>query len=380
MKENQGSILSFNEFIFLDKTPSTIEPSPLNIDSKLVHFQIILGNGVSIHDIENEVLLTIGTIFRIDKVEEINQFTFNVKLTTNDQILKAGQVITTSLRDAVRAPFPLVRMIKLMKQRELINYIEYFSLILIDDPQVMEDETSNLILGASLHYLGNHYYQTKQYEQALNYFNNSLKIYLRVLPSNDVRLTPTYNNIGSIYHRQDLNEKALEYHLKAYQIQKNSKDPDMDSISAYVGNIASVIMKLGRYKEAIIYLELDLQIKQKIHSNTNHPDIAVKYHNLAAAQYRIHQYEEALINYEKCLQIELKCHSDEKTTVAVTYYNMATTLEELGRLQEAKEAVENAIKRLLLTKNEDDEQIQMHKKYLQRLEQKIWMKNVFSNK
>jgi tetratricopeptide (TPR) repeat protein len=253
-------------------------------------------------------------------------------------------------------------------------------LILIDDPQAMEDETSNLILGASLHCLGNHYYQTKQYEQALNYFNNCLKIYLRVLPSDDVRLTPTYNNIGSIYHRQDLNEKALEYHLKAYQIQKNSKDPDMDSISAYVGNIASVIMKLGRYKEALIYLELDLQIKQKIHSNTNHPDIAVKYHNLAAAQYRIHQYEEALTNYEKCLQIELKCHSDEKATVAVTYYNMATTLEELGRLQEAKEAVENAIKRLLLTKNEDDEQIQMHKKYLQRLEQKIWMKNVFSNK
>ncbi|CAF4087886.1 unnamed protein product [Rotaria sp. Silwood2] len=381
MKRNQGALLSFNEFLLVNKNKATIEPCPMNIDSKLVHFEIVLGTGLSICDVPtkpNEFILNVGIIFRIDKLESIDEETFAVKLTTNDEILKAGQLIAKDLREAVRASFPLVRMVKLMKQRELTSYTEYFCLMLIDDQQAIKDETTNLTLGGSLHSLGTYYYERKQYEQALNHLQKSLKVYLRVLPDDDVRLTPTYNNIGSIYNKQGLHEQALEYHRKAYEIQKKATDPDMDSVSAYAGNIASVLMKLKRYKEAISYLELDLQIKQKLHPNNDHPDLAAKYHNLAAAQYRLCQYSEALENYQKCLNIELKCHLSSNPTVSVTYYNMATTLEELGQFQEAKEAVEKAITRLLLTKQEDDEEIKMQRKYLQRLEQKIWMKSLFT--
>ena len=382
MKTNQGSLCSFNEFLLATKNQSTIEPSSFNTDSKVVHFEIVLGTATSQSHVEtksNEVLLTVGTIFCIDKVESIDEQTFTVKLTINDEVLKAGELVTKNLRDALRAPFPIVSMAKLMKQRELISYTEYFCSLLIDDQQALEDESTNLILGGLFHSLGSYYYEKKLYEQALQHLQNALKVYLRVLPEDDVKLTPTYNNIGSIYHKQDLNEQALEYHQKAYEIQKNSKDLDMDSVAAYVGNIASVLIKLRRYKEAINYLELDLQIKQKLHPNDDHPDVAAKYHNLAGAQYKLHQYSQALQNYQKCLNIELKCHSPTNPTVSVTYYNMATALEELQRLQEAKEALEKAIARLILTKQEDDEDLKMQRRYLQHLDQKIFMKNVFAS-
>ncbi|CAF2096995.1 unnamed protein product [Rotaria magnacalcarata] len=381
MKKHEGGLISFNEFLLANKIQSAIEPSPTNIDSKLVRFQIALGTGVSRHDVAtelNEVLLAVGTIFRIDKVEPIDEETFTVELTTNDEILKGGHLVTKRLRDAVHAPFPLVRMVKLMKQNESTGYMEYFCSMLIDDPETMEDEATNLTLGGLLHSMGGHYYEKKQYEEALNHLQNALKVYLRVLPDDDVRLTPTYNNIGSVYNKQGLNEQALKYHLKAYEIQKSSTDLDMDSVAAYVGNIGSVLMKLGRHKEAASYLELDLKIKQKLHPNNDHADVAAKYHNLAAAQFRLHRYSEALENYQKCLDIELKCHSDKNPTVALTYYNMATTLEQLGQLQEAKEAVQKAITRLLLTKQPDDEDLQMQTRYLERLEKKIWMKSLFA--
>ncbi|CAF4363479.1 unnamed protein product [Rotaria socialis] len=378
MKRHQGGLLSFNEFLLANKTQSAIEPSSTNIDSKLVRFQIGLGTGVSRHDVAtklNEVILTVGTIFRVDKIEPIDDGTFTVELTTNDEILKSGHLVTKSLRDAVHASFPLVRMVKLMKQKELTGYMEYFCSMLIDDPETVKDDATNLTLGGLLHSMGSYYYERKQYREALNHLQNALKVYLRVLPDDDVRLTPTYNNIGSVYNKQGLNEQALEYHLKAYEIQKNSPNLDMESVAAYVGNIGSVLIKLGRHKEAATYLELDLKIKQKLHPDNDHADVAAKYHNLAAAQFRLHQYSEALENYQKCLDIELKCHSDENPTVALTYYNMATTLEQLGQLQEAKEAVQKAIARLLLTKQPDDEDLQMQTKYLERLEKKIWMKN-----
>ena len=381
MKKNQGGLLSFNEFLLVNRDQSTMEPSPMNPDSKLVRFQMGLSTGVVRGDVASKphaVLLTVGTIFRIDKLESIDAETFIAKLTVNDEILKAGQLATKSLRDALQASLPSVRMLKLMKQRELTGYLEYFCLMFIDDPQAVEDETANLTLGGVFHSLGGYYYERKQYEQALNHLRSALKVYLRVLPENDVKLTPTYNNIGSIYHKQGLNEEALEYHLRAYEIQKSSSDPDMDSVAAYVGNTASVLMKLGRYKEAVNYLAIDLRIRQKLHPNNDHSDVATRHHNLAGAHYRLHQYTEAVENYQKCLDIELKCHSADNPTVAVTYYNMATALEELGRLQEAKEAVEKAITRLLLTKEEDSEELQMQRAYARRLEEKIWMKNLFT--
>ncbi|CAF1140860.1 unnamed protein product [Adineta ricciae] len=379
LKTNQGGLCSFNEFVLLDKTPSTSQPSPMNKNSTIVHFEILLGKGVSFSNKSNEILLTMGTMFRIDKVESIDEQTFNVKLTSNDDILKAGLLMTKDLRQAVRGQFPSVRMLKLMKQKDLVGYMEYFYAIIIEDSQAMQDEATLLTLGSILHALGSYYYERRLYDEAMKNLKNSLEIYLRVLPKDHITLTPTYNNIGSIYHKKGEDEKALEYHQRAYEIQKNSPNPDMDSVGTYAGNISSILIKLHRHLEAIPYLEIELKIKKKLHSNPNSPDIAVKYHNLAGAQYRAEQYADALKNYQNCLEIELKCHSPENPTVAVTYHNMATALEELGRLQEAKEAVEEAIRRLLLTKKEDDEDLQMQRTYLERLKQKIWMKSLFSS-
>ena len=381
LKSYPNGLLSFNEFFAANKNQSTTEPCPMNSDSKLVYFQLNLEAGIprlALAGKPNEILLTTGTIFRIQKVESIDEEKFTVKLTTNADVLKEGQAISKELRDAIRGPFPLVRMLKLLRQREVEYYMEYFAKILMNDPQTAEDEAANLTLGGVLHSLGGHYYERKEYDQGLVYLQDALKVYLRVLPPDDVRLTPTYNNIGSIYFKQDLNEKALEYHQKAFDIQKNSNNPDIESVAAYVGNIAGVLDKLGRHKEAVKYYEIDLKINQRPHSKKDDAQIAVKYHNLAGRQYRVQLYSEALVNYQKCLEIELKCHSAENPTVAMTYQNTATALEKLGRIKEAKEAVEKAIERLLRTKKEDDNDVRANRKYLQHLEQKIYMKAVFA--
>ena len=382
MSNYPNGLLSFNEFFFASKNQPTTEPFLINMDSKLVRFQINLEPGVPrcpISGKPNEILLTVGTVFRIDKVELIDEETFSVKLTTNSDIQKEGQLIAKDLCDAVRGPSPLIRMLKLMKQRELMDYMEYFASILMNDPQTAGNEIANLTLGGVLHSLGGHCYDTKQYEQGLIHLQKALEVYLRVLPPNDTRLTPTYNNIGSIYFKQNSDEKALEYHQKAYEIQKNSNNPDVESILAYVGNIAGVLDRLGRHKEALKYYEMDLKIREKIKSKKDTSDIAVKYHNLAGRQYRAGLYSEALQNYQKCLEIELKCHSADNPTVAVTYHNLATALDKLGRIQEAKAAVEKAIERLVLTKDQNDKDVQMNRKYLEQLEQKIWMKDLLAS-
>lgn len=382
---NHGGYLAFNQFLSTTKTKIIPKRQTNNLvvdqsHSKLVVFQMELGSTTPRTTVENnpdEILLTTAVIFRISNLEQIDKETILIKLASNDEISKAAQEVTKDVREAARGSSPLLRIAKLMKYMEYIYYTEYFCLILIDDPTVTNNDTANLALGGLFHALCSFYYEQEQYDRALGQLEKSLKVYLRVLSPDDIKLTPTYNNMGSIYHKQGLDEYALQLHKKAYDIQVKSLNPDPDSVAAYAGNIASVLIKQSKYDEAIPYLQRDLQIRQRLHSDGDDINLAVKYHNLAGAQFRVNKFTEALDNYQKCLDIELRVHPPNHPTVAVTYYNMATALEGLGQLKEAIETIQKARKRLLLTRDENDEEVKMHQEYEQRLQQKLWVKSLF---
>lgn len=383
--KNQGGFLSFSQFLLTSKDKilskqQTADQSLNNSDYKLVLFQMEIGitiPKISIETIPEKILVTTATVFQISTIEQIDTKIPIIKLISNEDVLKSVQEPIQNVREAARGPFPLLRMAKLMKHMEYIQHTEYFSLILMNDPIAMNNEAANLIVGGLFHILCSYYYEQEEYDRALDQLQKSLQIYLHVLPPDDIKLTPTYNNMGSIYHKKGLNEQALEFHKKAYDIQVKSLNPDPDSIAAYAGNIASVFIKQNKYEEAIPYLQRDLQIRQRLYPNNDDINLAVKYHNLAGVQFRIHKYTEALENYKKCLEIELTIHPSNHPTVAVTYYNMATTMEGLGQLHEAIETIQKAKQRLLLTRNEDDEEIEMHKEYEKRLRQKLWVKSLF---
>jgi tetratricopeptide (TPR) repeat protein len=383
--KNQGGFLSFSQLLFADKTKTTTKKQKndlpfINSEFKLVLFEMDIESPtprMTIETTSQDILITTATVFRISNIEQIDKEIPIIKLISNDEIMNAVQEVTKSVREAARGSFPLLRMAKLMKQMEYIQHTEYFCLILMDDPIAINNETANLIVAGLFHTLCSFYYEQKEYDRAFEQLEKSLKVYLRVLPPDDIKLTPTYNNMGSIYHKQGLDEQALQFHKKAYDIQVKSSNPDPDSVAAYAGNIASVLIKQSKYEEAVPYLLRDLQIQQRLHPNGDDINLAVKYHNLAGAQFRINKYPEALENYKKCLEIELKLHPPNHPTVAVTYYNMATAFEGLGQLEEAIETIQKAIERLCLTRDESDEEVQMHKEYEKRLQQKLWVKNLF---
>ncbi|CAF3439470.1 unnamed protein product [Rotaria sp. Silwood1] len=382
--KNQGGFLAFSQFLLTNKSKIRAKQQTTGLpfnksEFKLVLFQMELGTTIPKIDIDTshkEVLISAATIFRISNVKQINKEMPIVKLTSDNDVLKAIQEVTKNVREAARGSFPLLRMAKLMKQMEYIQHTEYFCLMLMDDPKAIENEAANLIVGGLFHTLGSFYYEQEQYDRALEQLENSLNVYLRIVPPNDIKLTPTYNNMGSIYHKQGLDKQALQFHMKAYDIQVKSSNPDPESIATYAGNIASVLVQQSKYSEAIPFLQHDLQIREQLHPNGNDINLAVKYHSLAGAQFAISKYTEALENYEQCLKIELKLHPKTHPTVAVTYYNIATTLEALEKLKEAIETIQKAIARLLLTKDTNDEDVQMYKEYEKSLRQKLSVKSL----
>ncbi|CAF0808680.1 unnamed protein product [Adineta steineri] len=373
ISKKQNGLLTFNQFLMTCKTEVEAQ-QPVNIDMKLVRFEIELNKTIPMMEIKTNpenILITIGTVFRISSIKQIDKEIIIIKLTLDNDILKTVQQITKNIQENTYGPFPLFRITKLMKQMKNIKYTEYFCNILVDYPLIINDEAANLTVAGLFHMLCCFYYEKKQYDHALEHLQTSLKVYLRILSSDDIKLTTTYNNMGSIYHRQGLYEQAFHFHKKAYDIQVHYSNFDPYAIAAYACNIACVLVEQGKYEDAIPYLQRDLQIRKRLCPNRDDLQLSTKYHNLAGAQFRLQKYNKALQNYQKCLEIELKLHSSTHPTIALTYCNMATVLEGLKRLEEAIETIEKAIEHLLLTRNENDEEIQLYKEYKKSLQQKL---------
>ncbi|CAF1474401.1 unnamed protein product [Adineta ricciae] len=379
--KNNGGLMIFNTFLFAHKTKDTTEQqqqksksSSPESDVIFVLFQMKLDVQIPMIELQNnteELLLPAATVFRISSVKKRDRTIPVIKLSVNADLFIITKEITKNIYATIHDSFLLLRIVKLMKHVKDIHNMEYVCDILSNHPLVIQDPKVNLTIGGLYHILCCYYYEEKQYDRALQQSQKSLQIYLRVLPPDDLKLTPAYNNMGSIYHKQGLDTEALDFHRKAYDIQVLSSNPDLDSIVAYAGNIASVLVKQGKYEEALPYLQRDLQIRQRLYPNGNDLELSTKYHNLAGAQFRLNQYYKALENYQKCLEIELKLHPSNHATVAVTYYSMATVLERLQRLPEAIEGTDEAIQRLLLTRDENDTDVRFYRDYKKHLQEKV---------
>ncbi|CAF3088982.1 unnamed protein product [Rotaria sp. Silwood2] len=83
--------------------------------------------------------------------------------------------------------------------------------------------------------------------------------------------------------------------------------------------------------------------------------------------------------YDKTLEIELASLPDNHPTVAVTYHNRGTAFEGLGKLEEAVESAEKAVERLLKTLPKEHPQVRMNQAYVDRLKQKLWVKQLFTS-
>ena len=60
------------------------------------------------------------------------------------------------------------------------------------------------------------------YEKAMNYYEESLKIKLQLLGESHVDVAGLYDNIGVVHQEKGDDEKALEYHNKSLTIRLNT--------------------------------------------------------------------------------------------------------------------------------------------------------------
>ncbi|CAF1137441.1 unnamed protein product [Adineta steineri] len=341
MTKTKGGLLSFNNFLSTSKNRNTalefLQQVATNADLVGILFVMSIKPTdsttpfASVTDVsylhrEDDVLFSTHTIFRIGDIKPIDEnndlYQVNLILTNdNDQDLR-------TLTDRIQQEtFPDVegwdRLGELLiKMGQFDKAQEVYEILL-------HQATNESDKGNIYHQLGRIKRNHGEHQEALTYYEKSLAIYQKTLPSNHLNLAHSYNNIGMVYDSMGDYPKALSSQEKALDIRQQSLPSNHPDLGASYNNIGLVYDSMGDYPKALSYHEKALAIRQQL-LPANHPSLGASYNNLGLVYYNMGDYPKALSYYEKSLAMYQKTFPSNHLNLAHSYNNIGIIYRNMG--------------------------------------------------
>ena len=240
---------------------------------------------------ENEWLFSPGSAFRIRRVERNNQ---------SDGIWYVHLTLTNQCDVQLRELMMHISVsIENRNQMGQWKAAERFSLI------ALKVEHGRMGCAKLLQKLGWIYQEQNELDQALEYFQQSVRIWQEHDSGGCLALSQIYINIGSVFWlRKDL-DVALEYHHRALSMGPLSNTFAKETIANAYNNIGVVLEFQGKYAEALEYKMKTRDIWIEILPST-HPALGTSYHNIAHSLFKLGRLAEAMDYQEKAVKIDIQ--------------------------------------------------------------------------
>jgi diguanylate cyclase (GGDEF)-like protein len=204
----------------------------------------------------------------------------------------------------------------------------------------------------ALRYIGIGYWYKDNYQKALDFSFQALKIFESIQDSKGI--ASCKSTIGTIYLNLERFDEALKIYHEALELAE--KTGDQNRIGIIVSNIGTCYLGLKKYKEALPFLFRSLEALQKSGSQL---DILTCLGNIAGAYRRLEQFPKALEFEQKVLEIATKTGSTVRIIDALM--DIGEIQGKLGQyeagLQSVKHAMEMAEKENLKRNLQDAERV-----------------------
>ena len=375
IKQTKGRLMSFNNFLSTsrDRTISEVFARSAADNPNLVGILFVMFidpilcekssipfvdvNKVGYYeDGEEEILFSTHTIFRIDRIERIDDehtdrlWQVNLTLTGNND--HALNELTEHIRQELNWTTGWSRLgDTLIKLGESVKAEQLYK-ILLENSSTSSDKNQ---AGYYYYQLGLVYINIGEYPKALSLCEQSLEIMKIALPPNHPDLATSYNNIGEVYMNVGEYSKALLSYEKSFEIMKIALPPNYTSLATYYSNIGSVYMKMGEYSKALLSYEQSLEIR-KIALPPNHPSLATSHNNIGEVYRNMGEYSKALLLYEQSLEIMKIALLPNHPDLATSYNNIGSVYMNMGEYSKALSSYERSleIRKIALPSNHPD--------------------------
>ncbi|CAF1261651.1 unnamed protein product [Didymodactylos carnosus] len=152
------------------------------------------------------------------------------------------------------------------------------------------------------YWIGEVHFQKEEYETALSYFNKDLAIKQAKLPADHFQTAHTLREIGNVHYQQRDYDSALSYHQRALVMYKKVLPPTHSAILGSLLETGHVYLDKKEYDRALDYYNQSLQIKRKS-LPPDHPDVATTYYSIGRVYEEKNDSTRALEYFEKCVAI-----------------------------------------------------------------------------
>jgi tetratricopeptide (TPR) repeat protein len=314
MKHSIGEFLSMNSFLSTSRDRSTAlqfaRLTPVIDGIQRIIFEIEIDprlqtkafsdiTSISYFQNEDEILIMLGALFRIEKVIEDKKdrvWVARVSLASEDDFhLKQTFV---HMKETIGDDADLRSLGKILNEMGEYEQAQKCYERMMHDFQVGTADC-HTGLGRSLSW-------QKQCDPALSHYKLAMKIRQEVFGPEHESVGEVYNFIGGLqWQLLEDYDQALISLKKAMAIQEKTLPSDSVVLAKTYLNMATTYDLMGMYDLALEYYNKALKIRQAA-LPSDHPDIALIYNNLGCMYKDKGDYAEALKFYQKSLDISCK--------------------------------------------------------------------------
>lgn len=292
---------------------------------------------VSYFQTEEEVLFSMHTIFRIDKIDRIddNSLLYEVylRLTADDD--EQLRTLSDRIRKEIEGETSWERMGKLLNKLSQFDTAEEIFNILVEQTS---DEDEKAIFYNNIGDIKN---SQGSYEKAMAYYKKVLEIQQKTLPSNYPLFATTYNNIGVVYRNMGEYSKALSCYEKSVELLEAILPKTNPILATFYNNIAAVSYDMGNYSKVLPLYEKALEIQRKT-LPSNHPDLTTTYYGFGTIYMEMTEYSKARWFYEQALEIQQRVLPSNHYLLSRSYNKIGTVHMHLGEYSKALSLYEKA--------------------------------------
>ncbi|CAF0993033.1 unnamed protein product [Rotaria sordida] len=373
MKKTKGGLMSFNNFLSTsrDRTISLekfARPATRNPTSVGILFVMTIDAAICTKsstpfaevskvgyykDQEEEILFSTHTIFRIDRIERLEDKhtdrLWQVNLTLAGNQDDDFNKLTAHLREEQSWSIGWARLGHILIKQGEPGKAAYLYQLLLDKTSSDKDRADyNLQLGTVYQSIG-------EYSKAITFYERAIDFYKKMSPPSQLNLASSYNNIGVVYRNMGEYSKALSSYERSLEIQKIALPPNHPNLASSYNNIGLVYNNMGEYSKALSYYEKDLEISLKA-LPPNHPDLAKSYNNIGNVYGKMGEYSKALSSYERSLEIQKIALPPNHPDLAASYNNIGVVNDNMGEYSKALSSYERSlqIRKIALPPNHTD--------------------------
>ena len=357
LRQNSNGFIWFNTFLStslkesvalsfaknaLGKTDSISVVYEMDIDASRNSVPFALIKDKSYFRDEEEILFSMHTRFRIEKVAEMagHPEIWKIHLRLTEQLdEKMRQNLDFLRRESAPDAVGWLRLAFFcMKFKEYRQAKVIYQMVLDEQPRDKQREHI-------FHNLGLINMEMNNNEEALRLITEAINIETRLGGRNSSELLKLYNNRAVIYQRNKDFPEALAEQEKILQRRRETLPPDDLDFAASFHSFGSIYFDLNQHKKALKYFLAELEIYKK-HSFICTPELDQNYQSITLTYLQLGEYVEAEKFAQLCLEVREKIFANNRISIGETFQTLAEINEKLGKFDQAKTFYEKALRNL----------------------------------